>query len=71
MNLRKTVASRLKRLRERSGWTQSSLGARCGLEASAIAHFECGRRIPTAKNLIILADAFGTSTDYILGRVAK
>lgn len=71
MTLRKTVSTRLRALRVRRDWTQHELGLRTGLETSAISHFEAGRRMPTAKNLLLLANALRTSTDYILGRADK
>lgn len=71
MTLRKTVATRLRALRERRGFTQLGLAAVTGLDPSAVAHFERGRRMPSPPNLILLADALSTSTDFILGRVSK
>jgi transcriptional regulator with XRE-family HTH domain len=59
----------LKQVRLSRGWTQSQLAERCGMDQSAIAHFESNRRQPTLRNLIKLADALGCSLDQLVGRV--
>jgi transcriptional regulator with XRE-family HTH domain len=62
-----TFKSRLREAREAKGWSQTDLATRTGLEPSAISHFECGRREPSAGNLVILAIQLQVSTDYLLG----
>ena len=49
--------------------SQAELAERAGLQASAISHFENGRRSPSFDNLKKLADALSVSIDYMLGRV--
>ena len=61
-------AGRLRALREKSGLTQADLAGVCGLTGQWISHFESGRRMPTVKHLVSLAEAFGVSTDWLLGR---
>ena len=40
-----------------------------GLSQSAIAKWELGKTEPTASAIILLADFFGETTDYLLGVV--
>lgn len=61
----------LKELREFLGWSQSDLAKRTGLTIPAISHFENGKRLPSFKNLIKLADAFGVTVDRLIGRDKK
>ena len=58
----------LRKAREDKGLTQAELAQRGGLQPSAIAHFEAGRRSPSLDNLRRLADALSVSLDYLLGR---
>lgn len=59
---------RLKSARELRGYSQEQLGARAGMPASSIAHFETGRK-PSFDSLRRLANALEITTDYLLGRV--
>lgn len=65
------LGKRLRIVRERLGLLQHQLAKKSGLTEAAISHFETGRRIPSAKNLIKLAGSLGVSIDYLLGRVKK
>jgi transcriptional regulator with XRE-family HTH domain len=58
---------RLLEAREARGWTQDDLGKRTGLKATAISHFESGRRTPCMGNLIRLCRALNVSADHLLG----
>lgn len=60
---------RLRELRRLRGWTQEELGDRSGVSAQMISHFETGtRQKASADNLVNLAEAFGCTVDYLLGR---
>lgn len=65
--VRATVAANLKRLREALKLTQGQLGARVGMSALMVSHFECGRRTPCAWNLVRLCRALGVPADVVLG----
>lgn len=71
MNPRYICGIRLAQLREQRGLTQSMLSHRTGIKRSAISHYEKGRREPDFATLIILADFFHVSVDYLLGREKK
>lgn len=62
------VAANLRTYRELRGLTQNELGARAGIGAASVSHFETGQRAPSLESLIKLADALDTSTDALLGR---
>lgn len=59
---------RLRRLRERERMDRKKLGECCGLSKNAISMYERGKREPTASSLEKIADFFGVTTDYLLGR---
>lgn len=58
----------LKECREARGMTQAELAAKCGLQPSAIGHFEQGSRTPSLGNLVRLADALETTLDLVINR---
>jgi transcriptional regulator with XRE-family HTH domain len=61
-------ATRLKQLRESKGWTREDLALRLQATYSTIAKYETGVRTPDYNVISKIADAFGVSTDYLLGR---
>lgn len=60
--------ARLRRLREQRRMNRKALGECCGLSKNIIGKYEQGERKPSVDVLIILADFFDVSTDYLLGR---
>ena len=64
------VAKRLKELRKERNWTQQKLAEKAGLSFNAITKIEQGAaKHPTLKTLLKLADAFGVSLDFLVGRI--
>ena len=61
-------AKRIKELRCEQGMTQDALGEIIGVKRDSISVYERGLNYPEVRNLMILADYFGVSTDYLLGR---
>lgn len=60
---------RLYIIRNARGLTQEKLGAKSGVSAAMISHFETGeRQKASADNLVKLAEALNVSIDYLLGR---
>lgn len=59
---------RLKRLRESMGLSQKELTDRLSLNRSTYARYETSSTQPDFDTLNKLADFFGVTTDYILGR---
>ena len=58
----------LKIIREQHGKLQRDVAADLGIGLSTFSQYETGKREPDNKTLIKLADYFGCSTDYLLGR---
>lgn len=63
------LGATLKELRIIAGLTQSEMANAIKLGISSVAHYECGINIPPIKVLSAYADYFGTSVDYLLGRI--
>ena len=61
-------AERIRELRRKQGMTQQALGKIINVGQDSISVYERGLNYPEVRNLIILADYFGVSTDYLLGR---
>ena len=59
---------RLKYLREDKGITQIDLANFLMLANSTISQYESGKRTPDVETLQKIADFFGTTTDYLLGK---
>lgn len=59
---------KIKQLREGAGMKQYELAAKVGVKGSSVFKWENGKGYPTPENLMALADIFGVSVDYILGR---
>lgn len=59
--------NRLKLLRENRGLLQSDVAKVISVSTSAYGFYETGKRDIPTNTLVILADFFGVSSDYILG----
>ena len=59
---------RLKELRTQRGLTQSQIGELLGVSCVTIARYEAGEREPSNAKLTTLANFFGVSIDYLMGR---
>lgn len=67
MAANEVFAQRLKQLRQRRHISRTVLSELCGLSRSAVFNYESGAA-PSLSSLIAMADFFGVSTDYLLGR---
>lgn len=67
----RTTKNRLCELRISRGLTIRALAEKVGVSHTQITHIENGKRNLTTKNARILADFFGVSTDYLLGRACE
>lgn len=61
----------LRVLRKNRGLSQIALQMHTGIDQSLLSLYETGKRIPTTETLIILADFYNVSIDYILKRTEK
>ncbi len=59
---------RLKDLREDNDLVQKEVAAFLGIDQRVYSNYEIGKREIPTRFLTLLADFYGTSTDYILGR---
>lgn len=59
---------RLLELREESNISQATLAKEIGVSSGIICLWETDRSEPTAPNIVKIADFFGVSTDFLLGR---
>lgn len=58
----------IKRLREAAGLRQYELAERMGVKQASVSAWESGQAMPSAANLVKLADILDCSVDEILGR---
>lgn len=61
-------AERLQALRKEKGMTQREMAELMQMQLRSYQHYEGGDRRPDYEGLIALADYFGVSIDYLLGR---
>ena len=66
--IRVFMKTNLKLLRKQRNITQISLQIQTGIEQALLSKFERGVRTPPTESLIILADFYNVSIDYILCR---
>lgn len=64
----KIFAERLYELRKERKISQAKLAKAINISYGIVCYWETDRSEPTAPNLVKLADYFGVSTDYLLGR---
>ena len=68
MSLCDFMKNNLKKLRKENGLTQLSLQMKTGIEQALLSKYETGDRIPPTETLVLLADYYNVSIDYILCR---
>ena len=61
-------SERLKATRLERGYTLKVLGRRIGMAESTVSLYESGKREPDLETIQRIADVFGVTTDYLLGR---
>ncbi|MCL2697736.1 MAG: helix-turn-helix domain-containing protein [Oscillospiraceae bacterium] len=64
-------SKRLKELRLEKKLNQSDVGIMLGVTPTQISDMERGRRTTTLEKAVELADYFGVSLDYLVGRTDK
>lgn len=63
--------NKIAEMRKQAGLTQSKLSAAIGVSRSTLAMYETNKSEPDFKTISKLADFFGVSVDYLLGRAEK
>lgn len=59
---------RVRQLREKKGISRKVLSELCGLNSDAVRRYERGEAEPTMHSLMAIAEFFGVSLDYLVGR---
>ena len=62
------MQSRLKKLRLQKKKTQLNVQLETGIDQGLLSKYESEKRIPPTETLIILANYYNVSMDYIMGR---
>lgn len=65
------VYPRLRDLREDADLVQKEVAAMLGIDQRVYSNYETGKREIPTRLVIRLADFYGTSTDYLLGRTSR
>lgn len=60
--------TRLRQCRENAHLSQKYVAVSLGLSAPSVANWERGKTNPSHENILKLADLYGVSVDYLLGR---
>lgn len=61
-----TLGEKLQKLRKARGWTQEELAEKVGVSRQSLSKWESDGALPDTANVIVLADLFGVTTDYLL-----
>ena len=61
-----TLGEKLQKLRKARGWTQEELSEKIGVSRQSLSKWESDGALPDTANIILLADLFGVTTDYLL-----
>ena len=67
----KRIGDKIKKYRTDLGMTQQDFASRLGVTGVSVSAYENGTRTPSFDVLIRIADLFGVSVDYLLGREEK
>ncbi|MBQ8540139.1 MAG: helix-turn-helix transcriptional regulator [Clostridia bacterium] len=67
--MRKVLAERLKECRKENGYTQLQAAIYCDITEKTYQNYELMTREPKIEILIRIADLYGVSIDYLVGRV--
>ena len=65
------IGERLKQLRKEKNVTQKAMATAVGVTEASYQRFEYGTVRPGLPKLIVLADYFDVSLDYLVGRIDK
>jgi len=60
--------TRLRECRENANLSQKYVAITLGISSPSVANWERGKTNPTKENIMRLADLYGVSVDYLLGR---
>lgn len=64
----KTIANRLRDLREEKGFLQKFVADKIGVRSNTLSGYENGTRSPDPDMIIKLSELYNVTTDYLLGK---
>ena len=62
------MKTKLRELRKARGYTQIAVQMKTGIEQALLSKYETGDRVPPTETLLVLADFYNVSIDYLLCR---
>ncbi len=71
MSLGDMMQNNLRKLRKEKGLSQIAVQMQTGIEQALMSNYENGERVPPTETLMQLADFYGVSMDYIMGRTDR
>lgn len=71
MSLGDMMQNNLRKLRKEKGLSQIAVQMQTGIEQALISKYENGERVLPTETLMQLADFYGVSMDYIMGRTDR
>ena len=71
MSLGDMMQNNLRKLRKEKGLSQIAVQMQTGIEQALISKYENVERVPPTETLMQLADFYGVSMDYIMGRTDR
>lgn len=69
--MREKLSERLRALRKEKGYTQLQVAVYCDITEKAYQNYELMTREPKLEILIRIAELYGVSLDYLVGRTDK
>ena len=63
-----TFGEKIKDLRKEKTLTQKEMAQALSITVSTLSHWECDYQEPSFKDVVMLANYFDVSTDYLLGK---
>jgi transcriptional regulator with XRE-family HTH domain len=66
--MRSILGGRIRELRVSRNWKQDDLAAKLGVDRTTVGSYEQNRREPDIDSLCLIADLFGVSLDWLVGR---
>ena len=61
-------SEKITELRKRSGLSQEQFGDKIGVSRQAVSKWEMAQSVPDINKVMLMADFFGVTADYLLGR---
>ena len=60
------LANKIMMLRKKNGWSQEELAEKVGVSRQSVSKWESMQSIPDLDKILLLAQVFAVSTDYLL-----